>query len=460
MQQIKSLGQSYINQVLLRGQLATPGWWKPMVIFLTIGVLVGWAVIFYMFATGLGVTGLTRPVYWGLFITTFVFWVGISHAGIMISAILRLNQAEWRRPVTRAAELLTVASLMTALLFPIFHAGRPWRIVYWIFPYDFARGIWPNIRSPLVMDPIAIGTYLTGSTLFLYVALLPDLGNLRDRSTGFWKVFYSIASLGWRGNPRQWRMQTVGGILLSAIMLPIFVSVHSIVSWDFAVAPAVEGWHSTIFAPYFVIGAVHSGVSAVVTMMALMRWGWKWGDFIRPEHFDALARLLIVVATVWLGFTFLELSFALYSLDAPEIALRETQIFQWPWNLMFAGLLITGYVIPVGAWAFKRVRNSIPLMFWTSLLVNVALWLERYLIIVPGLARRTPFTFVWDTYAPSIVEWVILVWSFMWVTLLILLFSRVFPLVPLFEQKEGQVFVKSIKIGRLRVPAIFREQED
>ena len=270
MQQRRSLDQAYTNRKLLNGQLDTPKWWAPTVIVLGILVLIGIGVISVMINKGLGVTGLSRPVFWGLFITTFVFWVGISHAGIMISAILRLTQAEWRRPVTRAAELLTVFSLLTALVFPLIHAGRPWRIAYWITPYDFGRGIYPNIRSPLIMDPVAIGTYLTGSTLFLYVALLPDLANLRDRTMGWRNSLYTVLALGWRGNPRQWKMQTVGGILLSALMLPIFVSVHSIVSWDFAVVPAVEGWHSTIFAPYFVIGAVHSGVSAVVTMMALM----------------------------------------------------------------------------------------------------------------------------------------------------------------------------------------------
>ena len=412
-----------------------------------------------MINKGLGVTGLSRPVFWGLFITTFVFWVGISHAGIMISAILRLTQAEWRRPVTRAAELLTVFSLLTALVFPLIHAGRPWRIAYWIMPYDFGRGIYPNIRSPLIMDPVAIGTYLTGSTLFLYVALLPDLANLRDRTMGWRNSLYTVLALGWRGNPRQWKMQTVGGILLSALMLPIFVSVHSIVSWDFAVVPAVEGWHSTIFAPYFVIGAVHSGVSAVVTMMALMRWLWKWDDFIRPEHFDALARLLIVVATGWLGFTFLELIFALYGQDAPEIALREMQMFTWPWNMLFIIFFLTAYLIPVPMWLFKRVRTNIALMFWTSILVNIGMWLERFLIIVPGLARRTPFVYTWDSYRPSAVEWTIFIWSFAWVTFLMLLFSKFFPLVPLFEQKESQVFTDDVMIGRAKVPAVLREAD-
>lgn len=459
MQQRRVLDEKETNRILLKSQLDTPSWWLPTVLGLGVIVIIGFVIIGFMVNKGLGVTGLSRPVYWGLFITTFVFWVGISHAGIMISAILRLTQAEWRRPVTRAAELLTVFSLLTALVFPLIHAGRPWRIAYWILPYDFARGIWPNIRSPLIMDPVAISTYLTGSTLFLYVALLPDLGNLRDRTQGWQKAMYTVLALGWRGNPRQWKMQIVGGILLSALMLPIFVSVHSIVSWDFAVTPAVEGWHSTIFAPYFVIGAVHSGVSAVVTMMALMRWLWKWDDFIRPEHFDALARLLIVVATAWLGFTFLELIFAIYSLDAPELALRELQIFTWPWNMMFLVFLFTGYILPVGMWLFKSVRSNIALMFWTSLFVNIGMWLERFMIIVPGLSRRTPFVYTWDSYRPSMVEWSILVWSVAWVSFLMLLFSRFFPLVPLFEQKESDVFVDEIKIGRAKVPAILREQE-
>jgi molybdopterin-containing oxidoreductase family membrane subunit len=194
-------------------------------------------------------------------------------------------------------------------------------------------------------------------------------------------------------------------------------------------------------------------------MMALMRWLWKWDDFIRPEHFDALARLLIVVATGWLAFTFLELTFALYGQDAPEIALREMQMFQWPWNALFIVFFLTGYAIPVPMWLFKRVRTNIALMFWTSILVNVGMWLERFLIIVPGLARRTPFVYTWEAYRPSPVEWTIFIWSFAWVTFLMLLFSKFFPLVPLFEQKESQVFTDDVMIGRAKVPAIVREAD-
>ena len=459
MQQRRQLNEITVNRELLNGALETPGWWKWAVFLLLSIVIMGLVVFGFQMNRGLGITGLSRPVFWGAYITTFVFWVGISHAGIMISAILRLTQAEWRRPVTRAAELLTVFSLLTALSFPLIHAGRPWRIIYWLAPYDFARGIFPNVRSPLVWDPAAIGTYLTGSTLFLYVALLPDLAVLRDRTVGWRHAFYSMLALGWRGNPRQWKLQTVSGILLSALMLPIFVSVHSIVSWDFAVTPGVEGWNSTIFAPYFVIGAIHSGVSAVVTMMALMRWLWKWDNFIRPEHFDALARLLIVVGTAWFGFTLVEILFSLYTLEGSELAFRDVQVFQWPWAFFFVAFMMLAFFIPVPMWLFKSVRNSIPMMFWTSIMVNIGMWLERFLIIVPALSRKTPFVYTYGEYNPSLVEFAMMFWSLAFVGMNMLLFARFFPLIPLFESKESQMFTTDMKIGRTTIPAVLREQE-
>jgi molybdopterin-containing oxidoreductase family membrane subunit len=242
-------------------------------------------------------------------------------------------------------------------------------------------------------------------------------------------------------------------------MLPIFVSVHSIVSWDFAVTPGVEGWHSTIFAPYFVIGAVHSGVSAVVTMMALMRWLWRWNDFIRPEHFDALARLLTVVAITWFSFTLVEILFSLYTLEGQELAFRDMQIFQWPWSMLFVIFLLTAFFIPVPLWLFKSVRNNIALMFWTSISVNIGMWLERFLIIVPALSRKQPFVYTWGSYTPSLVEITMIGWSFAFVGMNMLLFARFFPLVPLFEAKESQVFTRSVRIGRATVPAVLREQE-
>jgi len=458
MQERVRLTDAQIIRDLLRSIFETPKWYFLLVGFLGIIVLLGFAAAGYMINRGLGVTGLNRPVFWGFFITNFVFWIGISHAGVMLSAILRLVQAEWRRPATRAAEVLTVFSLMTAMTMPLIHAGRPWRVMYWVFPYDFARGVYPNVRSALVWDPAAVFTYLTSSILFVYIALVPDIAVLRDRTTGWRHVLYSVLSLGWRGSVRQWKLQLIAGILLSAIILPIFVSVHSIVSWDFGSAMSVEGWHSTVFAPYFVIGAVHSGVSAVVTVMIILRWMFKWENYIRMEHIDALAKLLIVVATGWFFFFALEFIFGLYSLEGPEIALREMQVFQMPWKALFITFLLTSYVIPVSMWLVPKVRRNIPLMIFTTILVNIGMWIERFIIIVPGLARKQNFTFTWGGYTPSLVEITIVTATFALVTMLVLLFAKVFPLIPLGDAKEGMILHDEIKIGKVMVPAVMREE--
>lgn len=457
MQEHIQLDQKQINADLLAGVLGMPKWWLGLVGLLTLIFLTGVGAFGWMINQGVGVTGLSRPVFWGFYMTNFVFWIGISHAGIMISAILRLTQAEWRRPITRAAEVMTVFSLSAAMMAaPMVHIGRPWR-AYWVFPFDFSRGVWPNIRSPFIWDPAAVGTYLIASSLFVFVALIPDAAVLRDRTSGMVSKMYGFMCMGWRGTPRQWKLQAVAGILLSALVLPVFVSVHSIVSWDFAIQTGVDGWHSTIFAPYFIIGAIHSGVSAVVMVMALMVWLWKLDKYLRPDHFDAIGRLLIVVATTWLFFFFVEFVFALYTLEDPELALRELQLFQWPYTLIFIVFLMAAYIIPVPLWMFKRFRRNIALMFWTTVLVNVGMWIERFLIIVPGLARKTPLSFNWGSYQPSIVEILMVAATFAWVGLGMLMFSKFFPLIPLFDIKEGMVVRDEIKIGRVTVPASIRE---
>lgn len=459
MQEHVQLTQKEINRDLLAGVLGMPSWWIGAVIFLSLVFLTGVGAFGYMLNKGVGVTGLNRPVMWGFFMTNFVFWIGISHAGIMISAILRLTQAEWRRPITRAAEVMTVFSLMAALMAaPLVHVGRPWRAALWVFPYDFARGVWINIRSPFVWDPSAVMTYLTASTLFVFIALIPDLAVIRDRAKNKWvRMAYSHMCMGWRGTPRQWKLQAVAGILLSALVLPVFVSVHSIVSWDFAIQIGVEGWHSTIFAPYFIIGAIHSGVSAVAMLMALILWLWKLDNYLRPDHFDAIGRLLIIVATTWFFFFSLEWIFALYTLEGPEIALRELQVFQTPYVFFFITFLLAAYFIPVPLWMFRSVRRSPMMMFLTTILVNIGMWLERFLIFVPSLMRKTPLEFNWGTYTPSIIEILMVAATFAWVGLGMLMFSKFFPLIPLFDIKEGMVFRDEIKIGRVTVPASMRE---
>ena len=455
MQERYVLTEEQINKGLLWSVLATPPWFWPVAILLAaiLGCAVGAVIIMATF--GLGVTGLNRPVFWGFMIVNFVFWVGISHAGVMISSILRLCQAEWRRPVTRAAEVLTVFSLATAALFPLIHMGRLWRF-YWVFPYDFDRMVWPNIRSPLIWDPSAIFTYLTGASLFVYMALLPDMAILRDRTTGWRHLFYGLLCLGWRGAPRQFKLQFVLGILLSALILPVFVSVHSIVSWDFAVS-LVPAWHATVFAPYFVIGAVHSGVSAVVTMMAVLRWAFRWENFITPDHFDALGRLLIAVGTAWLYFFMLDVLFGIYGGESREGSVMELRLFTWPWGFFLLIIVVLGYIVPVGAWLFRAVRRNILMMFFLSIGVNVSMWLERLWLIVPGLQAKERLTFDWAVYSPQAIEFFLVIGSFALVMLGVLTFSKFFPLIPVWEEKEGQLFAEEIQIGRRRVPAIIRE---
>ena len=457
MQEGRVLSDREINRDLLRPILATPRWFWIAIVLLGIVVLAAMSATGYMVNRGLGVTGLNRPVVWGFFITNFVFWIGISHAGVMLSAILRLSKAEWRRPATRAAEVLTVFSLMTAMTMPLIHTGRPWRALYWFFPYDFARGVWPSIRSPLVWDPSAVFTYLISSTLFVFVALLPDLAVLRDHTTGVAHRVYSVLSLGWRGNPRQWKLQVIAGILLSALILPVFVSVHSIVSWDFGMAVSVKSWHSTIFAPYFVIGAVHSGVSAVVFVMILLRWAYGWQDYIRKEHIDALGRLLIVVATAWFYFFTMEVIFGMYGREADEIGVRDFQFTQPPWNVLMMFFVGLTYFLPMSLWLSRGTRRNLWLMSIACISVNIGMWLERFLIIVPGLAQKQVFTFTWYTYAPSAVEIIIISGTFALVAMLMLLFAKVFPLIPLYDIKEGNILKTEVQIGRRMVPAAFRE---
>ena len=462
MQEGKVLPAKEINRDLLRSIMTTPNWYWVTVVLMALIVIGAMSAAGLMINKGMGLTGLNRPVMWGFFIVNFVFWIGISHAGVMLSAILRLSKAEWRRPATRAAEVLTVFSLMTAVTMPLIHTGRPWRLIYWVYtlpfvPYDFARGIWPIVRAPLVWDPSAIFTYLTSSILFVMIALIPDMAVLRDRTTGIRHQAYAMMAMGWQGTPRQWKLQIIAGSLLSALILPVFVSVHSIVSWDFGMAVSVKSWHSTIFAPYFVVGAVHSGVSAVVFVMILLRWIYGWENYIRHEHIDALGRLLIVVATGWFYFFVMEVIFGFYGREADEIAVRNFQFMQAPWNLWFIAFTGLTYFLPVALWLFKWTRRNLWIMSIACISVNIGMWLERFLIIVPGLAQKQMFTFDWYTYAPSAVEITIIGGTFALVTLLMLLFSKVLPLIPLYDIKEGDILKTEIKIGRATVPAVFRE---
>src|SRR6202521_61424 len=275
-----------INEDLLRPLKRTSVWFFLLVAFLGSLILMGLGAWSYQMWNGIAVAGIRWPIFWAFYVTNFVFWIGISHAGTLISAILRLVNARWRRPVTRCAEVITVFALMIGAMFPIIHLGRPW-LAFWLIPYPSERHIWPNVRSPLSWDFFAISTYLTGSTLFLLLPIIPDFALMRDQMTGWRKRIYGILALGWQGTTKQWhRLESAMHVMAIAI-LPVAVSVHTIVSFDFSMGP-VPMWHSTIFGPYFVAGAIFSGIAALIIAMALLRTFLHLEDYLHPVHFENL----------------------------------------------------------------------------------------------------------------------------------------------------------------------------
>jgi molybdopterin-containing oxidoreductase family membrane subunit len=410
----------------------------------------------YMISTGMWVTGLHRPVYWGVFIVTFVFWIGISHAGTFVSAILRVFKAEFRRPFTRAAELMTTFGLAAGALYPLIHLGRVW-VFYWMIPYPNARWLWPNFRSPLVWDFLAITTYLLSSTIYLFLPLIPDLAMARDRTTGIRHRVYKLLSLGWRGTEAEWhRLRRAINVFAFAI-IPVMFSVHTIVAWDFAVG-VVEGWHSTIFGPYFIIGAILSGVSAVVTILFVLRKTLLHMDyFIRPEHFDALGKLILVFSMAWAYFFFNDYLLSWYGGNDTIKAIltfHATGPTAWIWYVM----LICNVLIPWATLWSKKIRRTPLVMFFITLLVNVGMYAERFTIIPLTLGhQRNPFD--WGEYTPQPVEIAIALGTLCLFMFLYMLASRLIPLVPVWEVQEGQMAHRRYKVGQTEVPAV-AELED
>src|ERR1700730_14823036 len=307
-----------ISADLLRPLLETSWRFWILVVFLASVVLMGLGSWLYQMSRGFGVSGVRWPIFWAFYVTNFVFWIGISHAGTLISAILRLVNAGWGRPVTRCAEAITVFALMIGASFPISHLGRPW-LFFWLVPYPNQRGIWPNFRSPLVWDFFAISTYLTGSVLFLLLPMIPDFALVRDRTTGRRQRIYGVLALGWQGTTKQWhRLESAMHVMAIAI-LPVAVSVHTIVSFDFSMAP-VPMWHSTIFGPYFVAGAIFSGIAALIVEMAVLRKFLRLEEYLRPVHFQNLGKLLLLMSLLWAYFVFAERLTVWYGNEASEMA--------------------------------------------------------------------------------------------------------------------------------------------
>jgi Ni/Fe-hydrogenase subunit HybB-like protein len=407
-----------------------PGYFVLFGIVLVV-LAIGLVALLYQIRYGLGVAGYRPPVMWAVYITNFVFWVGIAHSGTLISAILYLFRSAWRTSVYRTAEAMTVFAVMTAGLFPLIHIGRIW-YAYWLFPYPNQRQIWVNFKSPLVWDVFAVSTYFTVSTCFLIVGLIPDIAAVRDLATGWRKKLYSLAALSWRGTDQQWRHYTRAYLYLAALATPLVLSVHSVVSWDFAMS-IVPGWHATIFAPYFVAGAIYSGVAMVVTLLVPLRKVFKMEQYITVRHFDNLAKLLLLTGLI-VGYSYIvEYFIAWYSGNPFERASFWNRAFGQYWWASWTMILCNG-VLPLFLF-FKKIRSSIPALFVLSLFVNLGMWFERFVIIVASLSfEYEPYGM--GHYTPSWVEFAILAGSFAWFFMWFLLFAKNFPTVAITEVKE------------------------
>ena len=396
------------------------------------------AMLSYEVFTGVGVWGNNSPVFWGWPITDFVFWVGIGHAGTLISAILFLFRQRWRTSINRFAEAMTLFAVCCAGIFPVFHVGRVWR-AYWLLPLPNSMDMWPNFRSPLLWDVFAVSTYAIVSALFWYVGLIPDLATMRDRAKTFWKRrVFGFFSLGWRGSNRHWRHYEKAYLLLAGLSTPLVLSVHSIVSFDFAVS-VIPGWHTTIFPPYFVAGAVFSGFAMVVTLLIIVRWVFSLQHLITMDHFEKMNKIIVATGTI-VGYAYgVEFFMAWYSGNPYEQFVflnRAMGPYAWAYWTMIS----CNVVFPQLFW-FKCIRRSIPVMFAISIVVNIGMWFERFVIISTSL-HRDFLPSSWGYFTPTIVDVLTFAGTFGLFLSLILLFVRFVPIIAISEVKgalEGEV---------------------
>lgn len=419
------------NDVVRMLDKPTFKWWA---LFLpTLGLVgIGIMCFIYQIYVGLGVAGYRHPVFWGVYITNFVFWVGIAHSGTLISAILFLFRARFRMSIYRIAEAMTVFAVLTAGLFPILHLGRAWNF-YWLFPYPNQRELWINFKSPLVWDVFAVSTYLTVSSVFFIVGMIPDIAAIRDKVKEVpRRVLYTILSLGWKGSNWEWLHYSRAYLFFAALATPLVLSVHSVVSWDFAMGN-VPGWHTTIFAPYFVAGAIFSGLGMVITLTIPIRKIFHLEEYITLDNYDGMAKLIIFTSGI-VGYAYaVEFFMAWYSSSPYEWgqfvyrATGEYALFYWI-------MVVCNVVIPISLW-FKSVRRNIKALFIISIFINIGMWFERFNIIVISLSRDFE-PGAWGIYKISWVEAGITAGSFAWFFMFFLIFIKTLPAVSIAEIKE------------------------
>jgi Ni/Fe-hydrogenase subunit HybB-like protein len=400
------------------------------VAFLLLMVFLG--AVGYLFARGVGIWGVRIPIAWGYAIVNFVWWIGIGHAGTLISAILLLLHQHWRNSINRFAEAMTLFAVACAGLFPILHLGRPW-LFYWLFPFPNPMSMWPQFRSPLIWDVFAVTTYATISFVYWYVGLIPDLASMRDRAVKRWiRVAYGLLAMGWRGSARHWHRYETTYLLLAGLATPLVVSVHSVVSFDFAIS-IVPGWHSTIFPPYFVAGAIYSGFAMVLTLVIPVRKLYGLDDFVTLRHLDYMAKVMLATGLIVAYGYLMEAFFSWYSGNLYERFMMGNRA-TGPYGPAYWALILCNVAIPQLLW-IKAVRQHTLMLFLVSIVVNIGMWLERFVIVITSL-HRDFLPSSWSMYYPTIWDWATFIGTIGLFLSLMFLFIRFLPMMSMFELRQ------------------------
>jgi molybdopterin-containing oxidoreductase family membrane subunit len=420
----------------LTGMVLTPhtplSWF--FVMFVGLSLLMGLTMaLTYLLAKGIGIWGNNIPVGWAFDIINFVWWIGIGHAGTLISAILLLFKQDWRTSINRFAEAMTLFAVACAAIFPIFHTGRPWLAAYWLFPYPNTMTLWPNFRSPLIWDVFAVSTYASVSAVFWFVGLIPDLATFRDRAEHpALKRLYGILALGWRGSARHWFRYETAYLLLAGLSAPLVLSVHTVVSFDFAVA-VLPGWHATIFPPYFVAGAIYAGFAMVLTLAIPLRAIYKLHDYITMRHLENMAKVTLITGLVVVYGYLCEAFFGWYSGNEYERFMLKNRIYFGPYAWSYWMLMLCNFIVPQLLWS-KRLRRNLAVVFVVVMFVNVGMWLERFVIIVTSL-HRDFLPSSWQMYYPTVWDFMTLFGTIGLFLTLMFVFVRVLPMISIFEMR-------------------------
>ncbi|HUR29769.1 MAG TPA: NrfD/PsrC family molybdoenzyme membrane anchor subunit [Planctomycetota bacterium] len=418
-----------ISSIVLSRDLAR-GWLMLIALsgtgVMVLGISVGWLLF-----KGVGVWGINEPVAWGFDIINFVWWIGIGHAGTLISAILLLLHQEWRTSINRFSEAMTLFAVMCAGMFPLLHLGRPW-LAFWLFPLPNTMSMWPQFRSPLMWDVFAVSTYGTVSLLFWYVGLIPDFATLRDRAQNkAGKLIFGMVAMGWRGAAQHWARYEVAYLLLAGLATPLVVSVHTVVSFDFSVG-VIPGWHTTVMPPYFVAGAVYSGFAMVLTLMLPVRAAYKLHDLVTERHIENMGKVMLATGLiVAYGYT-MELFFGFYAGNTAEGFLMANRMWGSA-SGAYAGLLLCNIITPQFLW-IRKVRTSVLALFVISIIVNIGMWLERYVIVVTCLERDF-LPSAWGDFHPTIWDISLFIGTISFFVFMMLLFIRFIPMIPIFEMR-------------------------